>query len=355
VVSRLAVGPLALLLLVTGIGWATARTQRPAPVGSDPFRGGAAYSGDFPDPTVMRVGSTYYAFSTAVAALNLPELTSTDLRHWTARRSADPDHPFQNDAMPTAAPWAERRTTGSGRVFSATWAPSVVRLGPGRFVAAYSVPRASDGHRCISVARASSPLGPFVDRSSAPVSCAGEQAIDPQIFFDRGVVWMLLKAGGARDRILVRRMNAAATAFVPGTAPHRLLTAKLRWEAGTVENPAMIRFKKRLYLFYSGNGFASARYATGYAVCRSVIGPCTRRGRLLSAGPVLVGQGGATPFRDRAGHLRLAYHAWRRGTVGYPKTDGCLQTSAGCAQRRLYVATLAVRRRTGALVLYRRW
>ena len=42
-------------------------------------------------------------------------------------------------------------------------------------------------------------------------------------------------------------------------------------------------------------------------------------GRLLYTGPYLAGQGGATPFLDRSGRLRLIYHAWRTGNVGYPK------------------------------------
>ena len=66
------------------------------------------------------------------------------------------------------------------------------------------------------------------------------------------------------------------------------------------------------------------------------------------SGPYLSGPGGATPFIDLAGHLRLAYHAWRTGNVGYPATDACLTSSKGCAQRRMYVATL-VRHKKGRL------
>lgn len=68
------------------------------PGSSEAFRGGSAYTGKFPDPTVLRVGSTFYAYATTVAALNLPVTTSSDLRTWTARPSDDPDRPFENDA-----------------------------------------------------------------------------------------------------------------------------------------------------------------------------------------------------------------------------------------------------------------
>jgi beta-xylosidase len=345
---------LALAMLVPLTTAATARTGRPAPVGSDPFRGGAAYFGDFPDPTMMRVGSTFYAYSTTIAALNLPAMSSTDLRHWTARPPSDPSHPFQNDAMPTAASWAERRSTPAGRVFSATWAPSVVRLGPGAFIAAYSVPRASDGHRCLSLARSTSPLGPFVDSTSRPLTCLGRNAIDPQVFRDRGAVWLLYKAAGSPDRLMVRRMTASASGFGPASRNSALLSPRTAWEGATVENPAMIRFHRRLYLFYSANNYRSARYATGYATCRSVTGPCTRVGRLLATGPYLAGPGGATPFLDPAGRLRLVYHAWRTGHVGYPSNDHCLKTSSGCPQRRMYVAILGAGA-GGRLVVRRRY
>ena len=351
----LLVALLAGLLLASGLTAASARSERPAPVGSDPFRGGAAYSGDFPDPTVMRVGGTFYAYSTTVAALNLPAMTSSDLVHWTARPAPDPAHPYQNDAMPTAAPWAERRTgPNGGREFSATWAPSVVRLGPGRFVSAYAVPRASDGRRCISIARATQPLGPFVDNSRVGLTCNGRNAIDPQIFKDRGATWLLYKSAGSPDRLMVRRIDAAVTRFVKGSSNHALLSPRLAWEGATVENPAMARFHGKLYLFYSANNYKSARYATGYAVCRAVTGPCKRMGKLLSRDSYLAGPGGAAPFFDRAGRLRLAYHAWRTGRVGYPSTDGCRETKAGCAQRRLYIATLAAGK-NDRLVVRRRY
>ena len=168
--------------------------------------------------------------------------------------------------MPSAARWAERRSTPGGRVFSATWAPSVARMGPGRFVSAYAVPRASDGHRCISLARATHPLGPYVDSTRRPLTCLGRNAIDPQIFRDRGAVWLLYKVAGSPDRLMVRRMTASASSFGPTSRNYTLLSTRARWEGGTVENPAMIRFNRRLYLFYSANAYETARYATGYAV-----------------------------------------------------------------------------------------
>ena len=43
---------------------------------------------------------------------------------------------------------------------------------------------------------------------------------------------------------------------------------------------------------------------------------------------------------DKDGLVRLAYHAWTPGQVGYPTSDACAGTKAGCAQRRLRIARL---------------
>jgi beta-xylosidase len=339
-----------LALLVSGQSSASARPERPAPIGSDPFQPGQAYRGDFPDPSVFRVGGRFYAVATTVAALNLPMTSSTDLRTWVSRPASNPAKPWLNDAMPTPASWARQQVTSGGRAWGATWAPSVLRIGTGTFVAAYSVPRASDGRRCLSLARSAYPMGPYVDTTAGPQSCGAAGVIDPQLFVDRGQIWMTYKMEGAPDRLLVRKMNKYATGFAVGSRNFTLLTPRLAWEGAVVENPAMIRYRNRLYLIYSGNGYGSSKYATGYAVCRTVIGPCVRKTRLLFTGRYLAGPGGATPFVDLSGNLRLAYHAWPVDNVGYPSTTNCLKTSKGCAQRRLYVATLGVARKGKLLV-----
>ncbi len=74
-------------------------------------------------------------------------------RPWVPSRAAGTgDRP--EDAMPTGASWARTRSTARGKVFWPSWAPSLYRLGPSRFLAAYAVPNASDGRRCVSVATA---------------------------------------------------------------------------------------------------------------------------------------------------------------------------------------------------------
>lgn len=323
-------------LLVAGTAAREPASARPTPIGQDPIVPGAVYAGDFPDPWIVRVGDRYLAYSTTSDRVNVPLLTSTDLRTWVARGETS-DAP-RGDALPTLPAWAGA---------AGPWAPSVTRLGTHHFVLAYAVQvAASPGQRmCISLASSRNAHGPFVDRSTAPAVCPARGAIDPQVFMSpTHHPWLVWKKDHFPAQLWTRPMNAAATRVRPGVPAHFLAKVKQPWEGNIIENPAMIRFKKRYYLFYSANSYASTRYAIGYLICKSWKGDCKRPRKkpLLATGGSIAGPGGPAPFVDRAGRLRLGYHAWTVGKVGYPSSAACRTEPGGCGQRRLYVAKLRV-------------
>jgi len=340
-----------ILVVMAGLAAESAAVPRvPAPVGSDRFIAKRAYAGDFPDPSVLRVGKKWYAYSTTVASLNLPAITSKDLSRWKVIAKRRGTH----DAFPTPGKWVQSRRVGR-RWFANTWAPSVARIGK-RFVLAYSAPVAGQAmgpdlikKYCVSVAVARRPAGPFRDRSASPLICPPNTGvIDPAIFIDpAGTPWLYWKTEQApRQRlpaqIYGQQLNAAGTGFAQGSAPVQLLQTEQPWEGILIENPSMVAFANRFYLFYSGGSYAKPSYATGYAICESQLGPCVRAANspVLTSGAGVDGPGGASAFLDRAGRLRLAYAAWRQGNFGYPNNKGCLRTPEGCAQRHLHVATL---------------
>ena len=346
--SRTLVAAVAAAAVAGLLGAVVTPSPAGASVGSDDFRAGEAYHGDFPDPAVLRVGSTYYAYATNTGGKLLPAMSSEDLHSWRARPSASGKW-WQNDALAAAPSWA-RPHFGHGKWRVSTWAPSVARV-QGRYVAAYVAPvRLLPQRMCISFAYAATPLGPFVDGSAAPAVCPVDQgAIDPDFYVDRfGKPFLVFKSEGipglVPTRLWTMRMNRSATGFLPGARPVNLLTTALPWEGNVIENPSMVRHDGRIYLFYSANDYRTAGYATGYAICRTPMGPCRRQGRqpLLASGGSVSGPGGSDAFVDGAGRLRLAYAAWSRDRVGYPTSTGCRGTAAGCNQRRMHVATLAV-------------
>jgi beta-xylosidase len=336
----------ALVALLAVAGFVGATVSATASVGSDDFRAGEVYRGDFPDPSVLRVGSTYYAYATNTGGKLLPAMASTDLATWTARYS-NTGRWWENDALAAAPSWAKRHWAhGKWRV--STWAPSVARV-EGGYVAAYVAPVSVEPRKmCVSLAFATSPLGPFVDRSTQPLVCPSDQgAIDPDIYKDRaGNPYLTWKSegvpGSEPTRIWTRRLNRTATAFDPGAPAVNLLTTEQAWEGNVIENPSMVRAGGRIYLFYSANRYTTARYATGYATCATPMGPCRRAadGPLLATGGSVSGPGGPAAFVDASGRLRVAYAAWDRGRVGYPAGTGCRASTQGCNQRRLHVATL---------------
>ncbi|MCW2753872.1 MAG: glycoside hydrolase, family 43 [Marmoricola sp.] len=343
-------------LLLTGVATGVSQARQ-APLGQDLLVPGQVYAGDFPDPSVLRVGDTFYAYSTTSDGVNVPTLTSADLRTWRAA-PATATNP-SGDALPRTPVWSAGSAVSDGRFVATTWAPSVIRLGPGRYVLAYAtqVGGAPGQKMCISVATGSRPLGPFVDTSTGPVVCPAQGAIDPQIVVaPTGRPRLIWKADHYPARLMSTPMNLAATAVLttPGSN-HVLARVRQPWEGSIIENPAMIRFHGRLYLFYSANSYASTRYAIGYLICKNLSGDCRRplKHPLLATGGDIAGPGGPSPFLDRLGRLRLAYHAWRAGAVGYPTSTRCLGAALGCPQRRLHLAILRAAR-TGDLAVVAR-
>ena len=147
----------------------------------------------------------------------------------------------------------------------------MARIGAGRFVAAYAVPAQATVATASRVARSSSPLGPYVDSTARPLTCLGRTAPSTRrSSVDRGARLAALQGGGLARPDDGAPADRSGTAFGPTSRNYTLLAPRTAWEGSVVENPAMIRFHGRLYLFYSANGYGSSRYATGYAVCKLV-------------------------------------------------------------------------------------
>jgi beta-xylosidase len=145
---------------------------------------------DFPDPDVLRVGDTYYAYATqnGSGSRNVQMATSPDLRSWTVSRT---------DPLPELPSWAT-----NGR----TWAPDVSAVRDA-FVMYVTVHSVDPDVQCIGAARASSPTGPFRPVGQEPLVCpaAAGGAIDPASHVEPdGTRWLLW------------RTTATAAAGTPG-------------------------------------------------------------------------------------------------------------------------------------------
>ncbi len=265
---------------------------------------GLVYPFDFPDPDVILVGQTYYAYATNSVAGNIQMISSSDLVNWTAI----------GNALPSLPSWAAANLT---------WAPAVATLN-GQFELYYAVDVAGTRDECISVATSDSPGGPFIDKSTGPLECQKllGGSIDPSVFVaSDDTPYLEWKSGGpGSSAIWSQQLNPTGKSFATGTNPTLLLTPDQPWESGTVEAPDLVATGGHDYLFFSGNNWNSAGYGVGVATCTGPLGPCTDNSTspILASGDGIDGPGGESVFTDATGDFFIAFHAWVPGAVGFP-------------------------------------
>ena len=266
------------------------------------------YAGDFPDPSMLLIKGTYWAYATGSAGRNLQVMSSTDLHSWTT----------PVDPLPTLPRWAS---------VGKTWAPGVLRRA-GTYIMYYTVHDSSLGVQCISVATSTTAKGPFKDTSQVPLICQTKKggSIDPNPYLDpsTGTMYLLWKSddnslgAGHLTRLWGQQLAADGLSVVAG-APTLLLTESAPWQNPIIEGPAMIRHAGVYFLFYGANNFDTASSAIGYATASSPLAAFTNQS---VAGPWLgttgnaQGPPGPSFFTDATGATRMAFAAWY-GVVGY--------------------------------------
>lgn len=251
--------------------------------------------GDHPDPTIVRIGNTYWTTSTSGDWA--PEFTvyrSTDLAHWSAAGAVFPHPPA----------WAH----------DSFWAPEMVAE-EGR-VLVYYVARKRDGPLCVGVATAGTPAGPYQDHG--PVVCQEDGSIDPAFARDESgnpfLIWK--EDGNSRNqptRIWAQPL-AADLVHLTGERTELLVNDATSWEGGVIEAPYILRHNGSFYMFYAGNACCGTEchYAEGVARATHLLGPWTRD----PANPVIAANaswrcpGHGTAVRTPAGRDLFLYHAY---------------------------------------------
>ena len=296
-------------------------------------------AGDFPDPTVLRVGRDYWATATTSEwGPEYPILHSRDLVNWEVVGAV----------FPKAPAW----------VSGSYWAPELAH-DRGRFFAYYTA-RKRGGPLCVAVATARRPQGPYTDRG--PMVCQEVGSIDPfPVTDERGRRFLFWKEDGnsvSKPTIIwAQRLSADGTRLVGER--REVMRNDQPWEkhatlpyGDLVEGPSVVRRGGWFYMFYSGN-FCCARecnYAMGVARSRELLGPWEK----YSGNPILAGNdawrcpGHGTVVEDARGRHWLLYHAYHPkdfvyvgrqalldevtwGADGWPSINGGRGPSAGAA------------------------
>lgn len=307
---------------------APAPSARPAAV--------AAIARDAPDPDIVRVGSTYYAFTTGTSWGNYVGVaenrSGNPAKGWRLLGSA---FRWNHDTAPPAS-WQRNNSQTS---------PAVIRLG-GRWVMYYDAIERSTGYFCLSVATASVITGPYVDSTHGPLMCQRPigGAIDPHPFVDPRthvpyLMWKNnagLNGSHAASSVWSSRLRSDGRAFT--SRAHPIFTIKshtYRWQT-TTDDPSMFYARGHYYLFFSGGDWKSNYYPVGYVVCSGPLGGCDQteaHDPFLSGGG---GTGGGMEFTDTAGRVWIAYQSWR--------PSGCTSYARRTCMRQMFVTPLSLPR-----------
>jgi len=272
------------------------------------------YDDDFPDPHIILVDDTYYAYGTTNgSSINIRVMSSADLLQWEEL----------GDALPALPKWA---MLNSGY----TWAPGVMHI-EDQFVMYYVARDKDIDRQCIGVSVSEDPAGPFLDPNDEAFICQGDLggSIDAYPFQDDdGKLYLFWKNDGnccsLEVALWVQELSPDGLTLVG--EPVKLIERDQPWERPLIENPAMVEQNDKYYLFYSANWWESHEYSIGYAVCETVTGPCEKplsKPWFDYESPVM-GPGGQAFFTDEEGDLWMVYHAWTGAEVGYPAGERSL-------------------------------
>lgn len=276
---------------------------------------------DFPDPSIVKVGDTWYAFASQSEydqqEVKIQLATSNDFKSWAVSNGYD--------ALGRLAPWVRASDP-------VVWAPSVSRLDDGRFLMYYSAVTNTAGNgrfHCVGTAVSDTIEGPYNSNSDQPFACPTDDggALDASSFRDSdGSLYALYKIdrnaignGGncnngvdpiLKTQIIIQRVEADGTTRVG--SPIAVLDNSI-YDGPLVEAPYMIRNNDGMYvLFFSSNCYNSDLYDTSYATSTSPTGPFekTKIPLFVTGTQGMIGPGGASVAADGV-HFALHGYASR--------------------------------------------
>ena len=291
-----------LLAALALIGVATGCSAVPPPADPAPRPGAIApvIDRDFPDPDILEVDGTFYAYATNSADANVQVASSTDLETWTALE----------DAFPELPPWVRGGDT---------WAPEVTAIADDDYRLYYTAASLDPEAQCIGVASATRPEGPFIADGDGMLVCPGDEggAIDATTFRHRdGSLWLIWKNDGncCDLPVWISATPLSADGRTLAGDRIRLITTDLPWEGQVVEAPTLLEVDGRYHLFYSAGFYGDDGYSTGHAVADDLAGPWVKDETPLMSSDTtdyrVVGPGGQDVFDGPDGERMIAFHGW---------------------------------------------
>lgn len=251
-------------------------------------------AGDYPDPSIIRVGQDYWATATTSQwGPVFPILHSRDLVNWRTVGAAMAKRPAWSDGS--------------------YWAPEIWRDRGLYFI--YYTARRKGGPLCVAVATATKPSGPYTDRG--PMICQEVGSIDAMPIRDeQGKLYLVWKEDGNSVRkptpLWAQPLSEDGAKLIG--EKKEILRNDVAWEDNLVEGPFIMRRGDWFYMFYSGNACCGRRcnYALGVARSKALLGPWEKN----PANPILAGNddwkcpGHGSIVTDPKGRDFMLYHAY---------------------------------------------
>lgn len=277
---------------------------------------------DFPDPSVIRTGDGWHAFSTNSAAsgkqINVPMAYTPDFKTWTYRGT--------KDAMPKLAPWVNSKAPK-------VWAPDVSQLPDGSFIMYYTASLAkTPATHCLGYATSKNVEGPYVDNAKNAWICPTKQggAIDPSGFLDQktGKRYIVYKVDGnsighggdcgntvapiVPTPILLQQLSPSNGHDLIGSPIELIKNGPA--DGPYVEAPSLTYLNGKYVLFFSSQCYATPKYDVSYAISNSLAGPYVKYGPLFVTGTLGLTAPGGLDIAVNGDHA--VFHAYVNLTNG---------------------------------------
>lgn len=216
-------------------------------------------AGDRPDPTVIKIGDTYWASATSNEWSPLfPIFKSNDLVNWELVTYVFPDG---------APDWARNNF----------WAPELAYdQEQGKVYVYYTARNKETGRLACAVASADSPEGPY--RDHGPLVSQELGSIDAfEVRDENGKLYLLWKEdGNSRDQptpIWAQEINESRTQLLG--EPAELFRNDAPWEGQLVEGVCVFRRGDYFYATYSAGACCNkeCNYKAGVARAKNLLGP----------------------------------------------------------------------------------
>ncbi|CAJ2500064.1 Uu.00g029170.m01.CDS01 [Anthostomella pinea] len=299
-----------------GNGGPTSRDQAQSQTCS--FIHGPFLAPNFPDPSLLKVGNTYYSFATHPGK-DVQMAKSTDFSSkWD--RVSEPQI-LEIDQ----APWAGKAKSGSYEI----WAPDVGQQqhGSKKYIMYFAaLDKENTENHCIGAATSSSITGPYTP-STTPLDCDRKQAgvMDPAFFRDPGTkkTYLVYKTEipAEYNSLSIRELSSADDGSEGLEWPDRSAATqlvKVNSPAGfsdgnNIEDPFLFKHKDTYFLLFSTHFTGDGTYNVEYAHSSTVDGDYTRvKDPLFSTGMMgcdnIIGPGGASFVVD-GDSVRVIFHS----------------------------------------------